>query len=190
MQSFCPASLYLALVHYPVTDKNGAVVASAVTNLDIHDMARAAKTYGAAAFYVVTPVADQKKLAERIISHWTRGAGSVYNPDRQEALSLVRLADDLDQAAEAAGVEAGQRPLLAATDARHRPDGIREERVRELLEEGKPVMLVLGTAWGLAEEIIKGADLVLAPLAGPGDYNHLSVRSAAAIYLDRIRARK
>lgn len=190
MQSLRPGKLYLALVHYPVTDKNGAKVASAVTNLDIHDMARAAKTYGAAAFYVVTPVTDQKKLAERIISHWTRGAGSVYNPDRREALSLVRLADDLAEAADAAAEDAGQRPLLAATDARPRPNTVPEERVRELLEEGKPVMLVLGTAWGLAEEIMDGADLVLAPLLGPVDYNHLSVRSAAAIYLDRIQARK
>ncbi|MEW5736289.1 MAG: RNA methyltransferase [Thermodesulfobacteriota bacterium] len=177
-------------MHYPVIDKNGLTVASAVTNLDLHDIARASKTYGAAGFFVVTPVEDQKALAERIISHWTRGAGSVYNPDRRDALALVALADDLAGVAAQVEEQDGQRPLLAATDARPRPDTVPEGAVRELLDKGTPVVLVLGTAWGLAREAMEQADLTLAPIVGGTDYNHLSVRSAAAIYLDRIMGRQ
>jgi tRNA (guanine37-N1)-methyltransferase len=36
------ADLFLALLHYPVRDKNGAIVTTAVTNMDIHDIARSA----------------------------------------------------------------------------------------------------------------------------------------------------
>ena len=52
------ADLYVALLHHPVYDKNGAVVTTAVTNLDVHDIARLARTFGVRGFYVCTPVAD------------------------------------------------------------------------------------------------------------------------------------
>ncbi len=78
--------IYLALVHYPVKNKNGQTITSAVTNLDLHDIARAAKTYGVGAFYVVTPLEDQKELVEKIVSHWTEGFGRIYNPKRFEAV--------------------------------------------------------------------------------------------------------
>ena len=35
----------IALVHYPVLDRRGDVVTSAVTNLDVHDLARLSTTY-------------------------------------------------------------------------------------------------------------------------------------------------
>ena len=38
--------LYLALVHYPVVNRRGEVIVSALINLDLHDIARAAKTFG------------------------------------------------------------------------------------------------------------------------------------------------
>ncbi|HEY6838272.1 MAG TPA: RNA methyltransferase, partial [Geobacteraceae bacterium] len=50
----------------------------------------------------------------------------------------------------------------------------------------QPYLLVFGTGWGLTEELFERADLVLRPIKGPGSYNHLSVRSAAAIILDRL----
>jgi len=34
------ADLYAALLHHPVYDKNGAVVTTAVTNMDVHDFGR------------------------------------------------------------------------------------------------------------------------------------------------------
>jgi hypothetical protein len=47
------------------------------------------------------------------------------------------------------------------------------------------VVLVFGTAWGLAPQALEQADFRLAPIAGAGEYNHLSVRSAVSIILDR-----
>jgi hypothetical protein len=84
------AKLYVALIHYPVVDKNGDIIASAVTNLDLHDISRAAKTYGLKSFYVVTPLEDQRELVERIISHWTNGIGAAYNPKRP-ALATINF---------------------------------------------------------------------------------------------------
>ena len=36
--------LAIALVHHPVLDKGGAIVTTALTNLDVHDLARSART--------------------------------------------------------------------------------------------------------------------------------------------------
>jgi hypothetical protein len=52
---------------------------------------------------------------------------------------------------------------------------------------GPPELLLLGTGWGLAAEVLERVDDVLEPIAGSGPYNHLSVRTAAAIVLDRLR---
>ena len=84
-------TLDLALLHHPVLDKNGRIVTSAVTNIDIHDLARSARTYGVRRFFVVTPVEALRALARRIIEHWETGFGSTYNTTRKEALSIVRL---------------------------------------------------------------------------------------------------
>ena len=178
--------LYVALIHYPVVDKNGEVIASAVTNLDLHDISRAARTYGLRSFYVVTPLEDQKELVLRIISHWTNGIGASYNPKRRSALELIRVEDSfsevLDQIADTENVD----PVTIATCARKYPTNISYKELRAMLNNGKPYVLTLGTAWGLAEEFISRADYVLDPIAGKSDYNHLSVRSAAAIILDRL----
>ena len=40
------SSLYVGLVHYPIYDKNFNVIATAITNYDLHDISRSAKTYG------------------------------------------------------------------------------------------------------------------------------------------------
>ena len=57
--------LAIALVHHPVLDKNGQIVTTAVTNMDIHDIARSAATYGVRRFYVVTPVKALRRTWER-----------------------------------------------------------------------------------------------------------------------------
>jgi hypothetical protein len=51
-----------------------------------------------------------------------------------------------------------------------------------------PYLLLLGTGWGLSDDCFEAADFILEPIAGAGTYNHLSVRSAAAILLDRLTA--
>lgn len=75
----------VALVHHPVLDRRRDRVTTAVTNLDLHDIARTARTYGVCRYYVVTPVAEQQRLVARIVGHWREGFGAGYNPDRGEA---------------------------------------------------------------------------------------------------------
>jgi hypothetical protein len=179
-------NLYVALTHYPVVNKRGNVIASALTNLDLHDISRAAKTYGLKSFFVVTPLEDQKELAERIISHWTHGFGGAYNPQRRRALKLVRIRDSLSSVYDEIAAEEHNYPVTVATCARKYPTSISYEKFRAMLDNGKPYVLILGTAWGLAEEFLSGADYVLEPIKGSTDYNHLSVRSAAAIIFDRL----
>ena len=182
------AELYVALLHHPVYDKNGAIVTTAVTNLDVHDISRLSRTFGVRGFYVCTPVPTLRRLVARIMRHWETGPGSTYNTTRKEALSVVRLVADLDEATADVERETGALPRVVATSARSGPGRIGFGELRRRLEapEGA-VLMVLGTGWGLTSEILERADAILEPIAGTGDYNHLSVRAAAAIMLDRLR---
>lgn len=181
------SNVSIALVHYPVYDKNRQVVATAVTNLDLHDIARAARTYGLFRYYVVTPVSEQRELAERIGSHWREGWGAAYNPERKKALELMRVVDSLDAAREEIELASGKPVKLVATGALERPGSISLAEFADLIRDAsQPYLLLFGTGWGLADEVFQQADLVLDPIRGAGDYNHLPVRSAVAIILDRI----
>lgn len=185
-------NLYIALVHYPVLNKFGEKVAVSVTNLDLHDMSRVARSYGLGGFYATTPIEDQKALAEQLLAHWREGAGSVVNPDRAEAFSKVKVFDDIEAAVLDIKAQTGQCPRLAATSARldRRPGAepaLTYRNLREWLEKS-PVLLVFGTGHGLAEEVLGKAEGVLRPIRYLDDYNHLSVRSAVAIIVDRLVA--
>lgn len=183
------APLYLALLHHPVYDKNKQVVTTAITNMDIHDIARSARTYGAKGLYIVNPVKVLQKLAAKIIDHWEVGYGSTYNVTRKEALALVRLSDTLDQAIIDVERECGTRPSLVATSARP-VDGVQRTSfsdLRDVLEKSpNPFLLLLGTGWGLAESVLSQSDYILQAIEGSADYNHLSVRSATAIMLHEL----
>ncbi|MDX9788379.1 MAG: RNA methyltransferase [Desulfobacterales bacterium] len=179
-------NLYVALVHYPVVNKQGDIIAAAVTNLDLHDIARSACTYGARAFYVVTPLTDQMRMIEKIVSHWTTGGGGRYNPARREALSLIRIESSLSDVLEDIRAKEGINAEIVVTSAKKRAGSLGYQRFKEMIHDGRPYLMVLGTAWGLSETVMETADHVLAPVSGPADYNHLSVRSAAAIILDRL----
>jgi hypothetical protein len=182
------ADLYLALLHYPVYDKDHKVVTTSITNMDIHDIARSARTYGVTRYFIVTPIRTLRALSEKILDHWRYGYGSVYNETRKDALSLVAVADDLEGVVSAIEQEAGERPRIIVTSARFGPGRSSFAQVRQMLDTpGRPLLLILGTGWGLTEEVLNKADVVLEPIRGVGDYNHLSVRAAAAIMLDRLR---
>ncbi|WP_243360579.1 tRNA (guanosine(37)-N1)-methyltransferase TrmD [Fundidesulfovibrio terrae] len=177
-------NLHIALVHGPVLNKMGHTVTVSLTNLDLHDIARISRTYGLAGFTVVTPLEDQQALAATLTGHWTMGAGAAANPDRAEALGMVRVTATLAEAIDQVREHAGQEPLVLATSAR--PDGATTPgRVREALRE-RPVLLVLGTGSGLAPEALALTQGQLAPVRPYGGYNHLSVRAACAILTDRI----
>jgi hypothetical protein len=182
------ARLFIALIHYPVLDRNGRVVASAITSLDLHDLARSARTYGVSAFYVVHPVPDQREFAAQVIGHWMEGPGRQFDSRRREALELVRTVPDLDTALADATALANREPLMVHTSARA-VGQMSYAALREHLEapNGPPLMLLFGTGFGLAPVMLERADVALAPVLGPENYNHLSVRAAAGIVLDRLR---
>ncbi|MBM4261722.1 MAG: tRNA (guanosine(37)-N1)-methyltransferase TrmD [Deltaproteobacteria bacterium] len=181
------APIYAALVHYPVYDKNRQVVTTAVTNMDIHDITRAGRTYGLKGFYVVTPVKALQKLSLKIIEHWEVGYGSQYNTTRKEALALARIANDLDETVRDIERETGARPKLVMTSAREGGTRTSFSKMKDVLQRStQPFLIVFGTGWGLTETVVEQADYFLDPIEGGTDYNHLSVRSAAAIVMDRL----
>lgn len=181
-------SIDVALVHYPVVDKTGEIISSAVTNLDLHDIARAGCTYGIGTYWVVLPDAMQQDVAGKIVGHWTEGYGGKVNTHRKNALSLIRICSTLDEVIAGIVEKNGEEPFTIATCARPGCKTLDYSAVRKMDAEGKQVLLLFGTAWGLAPEILDHVDGVLPPLRGAGEYNHLSVRSAVSIILDRLLA--
>lgn len=176
----------IALIHFPVINKSGETIGSAVTNLDIHDIARAAKTFGVDDYYIVTPYADQQELIKEILEHWQTGHGAEYNPARKSALGLVSRGETLEEVIRRVEKKRGQRPVLITTSARLWKKSITFMDTRQRIETGEPVLLLFGTAHGLAPEVMEKADYTLPPIEGKTGYNHLSVRSAVSIILDRL----
>jgi hypothetical protein len=177
--------LAIVLVHYPVLDRSGEVVTTSITNLDIHDIARSSYTYGVERYFLVHPVKAQRELAERVTTHWTSGSGANRIPDRRPPMESARVVSSVEEAREIWGNDAE----IWVTSARSLPGAMRHSEARRLLcTEGAPVLLLFGTGWGLAPEIIAQAAVSLDPIHSPRSdgYNHLSVRAAAAILLDRL----
>lgn len=181
------AHLYVALLHFPIRSRTGAIVTTSVTNMDLHDIARSARTFGVRRFFVVHPVAGLRALCQRVVEHWRSGYGSRYNPSRRDAIALVDVEPDLDHVLAAIEQDAGRLPRLVATSARARPGATSFEALaREIATSPTPILLLFGTGFGLGEEVLARCDAQLEPIMGADDYNHLSVRAAAAIVLDRL----
>ena len=184
------AEIFVALVHHPVVDRNGRVIASAITSLDLHDLARSSRTYGVRALYVIHPVPEQREFARSVIDHWRIGYGRSFDSRRVEALNLIEIVADLDAAVAAAERATGRRPEIVHTSAREE-QGVSFAAMRERMaeEDAPPILILLGTGFGLAPAARARADVALEAIRGVGDYNHLSVRAAASIILDRLRGR-
>lgn len=177
------------LVHHPVLDRSGAVVTTAITNLDLHDIARSAYTFGLDRYYVVHPIEAQRELARRVRQHWVDGSGARRIPDRRPPMEQIEVVDAVVDARAAFAERCGSAPELWVTSARELPDATPHEAARSALrDDGPPVLLAFGTGWGLAPQLVGEADVRLAPITSPRSdgYNHLSVRAAAAIYFARL----
>jgi len=182
--------LYVGLVHYPVYNKNHERIASAVTTFDLHDLSRLAKTYGVKRLYVITPLEDQQELADRLIRHWTEGYGARYNPNRREALELIRVRSSIEDCVREVTEQEREKPILFTTDASEKKAVVLSyKEASDMVRAEKVILLLFGTAWGLGEEVFDRADYFLEPIRTDTDYNHLSVRSAAAIIVDRLAGR-
>jgi len=182
--------LYVGLVHYPISNKLGETVTTSVTNMDIHDISRSCKTYGVEKFYLITPLQTQHEVVQRILDHWKDDKNCAYNPDRFNALSLAELSYSLEDSMKKIEQLEGKKPLLVVTGANIKnPSGSVTSLNERIMLDNMPCYLVFGTGWGLHASVVEQADFRLNPLkcASKDDYNHLSVRSAVAIYLDRLR---
>lgn len=175
----------IALLHYPVYDRSRRVVTSSVTSVDLHDIARIARTYAVEPFYMVTPIAAQREMIRRIIAHWV--IEDETDHPRGEALSRVRVAESLDAALQEMELEWGARPMLVVTGASLNRDLTTFSDLRARIEGGgSPLLILFGTGWGLAREFTEAAEVRLEPIAGLAGFNHLPVRAAVAIVLDRL----
>ncbi|HVU02719.1 MAG TPA: RNA methyltransferase [Polyangiaceae bacterium] len=178
----------VALIHHPVVDRSGDTVTTAITNLDVHDIARSSHTFGVGRFFVVHPVSAQRELVSRIVNHWVEGSGAKRIPDRKPAMECVRLVSTLDEAVLALG-EGTEIWVTSASDGGRPCTSIAAARAA-LRDPGPPVLLCFGTGWGLANAVLERATTRLEPIRSPraDGYNHLSVRAAVAIILDRLLA--
>jgi tRNA (guanine37-N1)-methyltransferase len=182
------ARTHLALVHHPVVDRTGAVITTALTNFDIHDLARSSLTYGLAGYHIVTPITSQRDKAAHIAQLWIDDAQGEH---RARALRLVSTAASIEAVIEQLHQSHGLAPRVVVTSARATsfadlPRRSPAELRAEASIDPAPLLILLGTGWGLAEEKIPFASRMLTPIEGASDWNHLSVRSAGAVILDRL----
>jgi tRNA (guanine37-N1)-methyltransferase len=180
---------YAVLLHDQVLLPEGKVGTTSVTSLDLHDIARSARTYGLQGYYLVTPLHDQQKIVKTLLAFWKEGSGVLYNPHRHEAVSATHLVASLDEACQAIAQETGKQPLLVATSAKNHqmpPEKcITFQSHSQVWREGRPVVFLFGTGHGIAQTVLDKCDFMLPPVYGLSAFNHLSVRSAAAIIFDR-----
>jgi hypothetical protein len=182
-------NMYLGLVHHPIKNKLGELVTTSVTNLDIHDISRSCRTFGIKKYFIITPFGAQQELVGSILGHWEGDVANAYNPDRQDALAIARCVDSIETALEEITKIEGQRPLLVVTGANfENVDGDVSQLTKKLENGNMPCFLLFGTGWGLHPIALLKADYKLSPIISKNSdgYNHLSVRSAVAIYLDRF----
>jgi hypothetical protein len=198
------APIYVTLLHYPMTNRKGEVVTTAVTNMDLHDISRSCRTYGVKNYFVVTPLEEQHRVVGRILEHWRKDQSKEWHPDRYESMSRVRLVRTFEDVKEAIKARHGELPEVVLTDARPLhlipgtpPVNTYSEYRSRIQQSTKPVCIVFGTGWGTSDLFYPEVNRILTPIYGPkddedtndtsfGEYNHLSVRSAVAIILDRL----
>jgi hypothetical protein len=178
-------------MHYPVYNKFRDVVNTSITNLDIHDIARTCRTYGVKKYFLITPLVSQKQMLDRILGFWDTDVAARYNPDRIQALSTIQYSPSLHETKESIFLQEKLAPVVVSTTAVSRSDQTRFDDFRNSIKfSEKPCLLLFGTGNGLTEETMTESDHILEPIKGSSDYNHLSVRSAVAIILERLLSDK
>jgi len=188
-----PHKAVVVLLHHPVTNRKGEIVATSITNMDLHDISRTCRTFEIDHYYLVSPVVDHQKLVGTIIDHWKQGNQAEWHPDRAEAFSRVQVLSAFqDVKDDLAKKYPGLSLEVAMPDARPLPNQLTYQETREKWkrEEKQGIkIVVLGTGWGVAPSFYEEVHTYLGPIYGPlgaDGYNHLSVRAAAAIILDRL----
>ena len=181
--------VYIGQVHYPELNKSGECILTSIANLDIHGLARSGKTFGIAACFVITPDESQIALAYSITGFWRSAGALMYNPHRSDALSLINTSSSIEDCIDEITNREGMRPRVITTTTRTIDSQISFDRT-PMIVGSDPALILFGTGYGLTAETHTAADCSLAPINGAGEYNHLSVRSAVAIVLNRISSEK
>lgn len=180
-------NIYVGLVHYPVYNRRGEVVATSVTNFDIHDISRTCRTYDIKKYYIITSVDSQQELTKRIINYWTEGDGIEFNKNRNEAFANTELSNSVEELIKEIEKVEGKKPRIITTSAKIFNNSVDYETLgKEIVDEKSPYLLLFGTGWGLTNEIMDMSYKILEPIRANAKYNHLSVRSAVSIILDRL----
>lgn len=189
-------SLHLVLRHDQVLGREENLINSSVTQIDLHDFSRLACTYQLGGFHCVTPLESQHKICHDILSYWREGYGQTYNPDRNQALSGLALHRSFDEVLESVTpivderrLKSDNHPIIVGTSARKvlpEKEVAFEDFSSKIGRSGRSVLIQFGTAWGLSPHQLDRCDWILPPVDGLSGYNHLSVRCAAAIIIDRI----
>jgi hypothetical protein len=183
-------SLNVALLHDGMVDKTGKTVTTSVTLIDVHDISRSCKTYGIDSFFVSHSSQTMRALVRTVKTHWDGDFGSRYNPNRQDALGVLSIAESLEEALLQVERRSGKLPKIIATSARDGADRVSYSDMRKQIEDSDDsYLLTFGTGWGMGPELMARADYILKPIYGPTPYNHLSVRAACAIILDRLQGK-
>jgi len=162
------------------------IVTTSVTNLDIHDISRSCLSFGVKKYFLITPVESQHQLVRRILSFWETEMAKAYNADRNAALQVLMMSNSIDEAIKWIKNQEGSDPVVITTTARAQENQLCFSDFIKVYQKNKPILLLFGTGNGLVKEVHDQADFILEPVSGVSDYNHLSVRSAVAIILDRI----
>lgn len=178
----------VVLLHESMVDKRGRLVTTSLTLNDIHDFSRSCTTYGVRNVYIAHPSNSIRRLARRFLEHWQTGYGKTYNANRTEALEETEVVYDLDEAVSRIDARTKKMPKLIATSAKDGPGRVAYSEMTNLMmaDLAQPYLLMFGTGWGMSEQLLERADYFIKPILGPVPYNHLSVRSACAITLDRL----
>ena len=129
------------------------------------------------------------------VSVWKDGILQTGADNRADALAVVHcapsIADVVTALTKAADDGQSLPPLCVATSARAHDGGppvVGFAELRELARArgDRPLLILFGTGWGLTEEALVACDALLQPISGVPEFNHLSVRSAVAVVLDRL----
>ena len=188
------ANVYIALLHHPVYNKRKDIVTTSITGFDLHDIARSCATFGVKKYYVVNPLPAQREFASRIFDFWLDEGSLEFNWTRAEAFRLISIKAELSEVVkEIEGIE-GIKPKIIATSAKFDGKKVESRELKVEIRSAKgPYLLLFGTGWGMTDELLNKADAILEPIngqsglpAGRHGYNHLSVRAATAIILDRL----
>lgn len=179
---------YIALMHNDIDLKEGRIGHTSVTSIDIHDIARSSTTYGLQTFFIVTSLLDQQKMVEKMLSFWVdEKIGGDYNNNRHEAVRTVQLKSELDDVIAAIEKKDGKKPLIIGTSARQSDIAKQITYFEQDIawQFDRPILFLFGTGSGMSADLLDRCDYMLPPLQGFSDFNHLSVRSAVAIILDK-----